>query len=161
MQKQQPTMKPAPLWRRLAAMIYDTFLVISLILLVGFLNLGILMMIYGSDQLKHMNDNGQFLDSPALHVALYLTIFSFFGYFWTRRGQTLGMQAWRLQILNEDGTRISAKQALLRFLVAIPSILAGCVGVIWMLWDKNKKSWQDYASRSATYHIPTQRDSKR
>ena len=161
MQKQQPTMKPAPLWRRLAAMIYDTFLVISLILLMGFLNLGILMMIYGSDQLKHMNDNGQFLDSPALHVALYLTIFSFFGYFWTRWGQTLGMQAWRLQILNEDGTRISAKQALLRFLVAIPSILAGCVGVIWMLWDKNKKSWQDYASRSATYHIPTQRDSKR
>ncbi|UYM16600.1 RDD family protein [Endozoicomonas euniceicola] len=161
MQKQQTTMKPAPLWRRLAAMIYDTFLVISLILLVGFLNLGILKLIYGIDQLQQMTDNGQFLDSPALHVALYLTIFSFFGYFWTRRGQTLGMQAWRLHVLNENGTRISAKQALMRFLVAIPSVLAGCIGVIWVLWDKNKKSWQDYASRSGTYHIPAQRDNNR
>ena len=158
MQKQQITMKPAPLWRRLAAMLYDSFLVISLCFLVGFLNLGILMKIYGSDQLKQMTDNGESLDSPAFYAALFLTVFSFFGYFWIRKGQTLGMQAWRLHILNENGNKLSAKQVLVRFIVAIPSVLAGCIGVIWVLWDKNKKSWQDYASRSGTYHVPAQKE---
>ncbi|KEQ14286.1 hypothetical protein GZ77_07705 [Endozoicomonas montiporae] len=144
----------APLWRRLAAMVYDAFLVISLSFLVGFINLGILIKIHGTEQLKQMTDNGESLDSPVFYAALFLTIFSFFAYFWTRKGQTLGMQAWRIHILNEDGSKITARQALVRFLIAFPSILAGCLGTLWVLWDRNRKSWQDYASGSGTYHLP-------
>lgn len=160
MQKQQNVMQPAPLWRRLAAMLYDSFLVISLSFLVGSINLAIQMKIYGPDQLKNMTDGGDSLGGPIFYLALLLTIFSFFSFFWTRRGQTLGMQAWRLHILNENGQTISMKQALIRFIVAVPSLLIGFLGVIWVLWDGNRKSWQDYASRSATFHIPTNKERK-
>lgn len=150
----QKSMMPAPLWRRLAAMLYDCFLVLSLSFLVGFINLGLQMKIYGSQQLKQMTENGHSLGGPIFYVTLLLTIFSFFSFFWTRKGQTLGMQAWRLKILSESGEKITMRQALLRFLVAIPSLLIGLLGVLWMLWDKEKKSWQDHASRSRTYHVP-------
>lgn len=154
MQEQETSMKPAPLWRRLAAMLYDSFLVISLSFLVGFVNLAIQMKIYGADQLKQMTEEGQSLGGPIFYTALLLTIFSFFSYFWISKGQTLGMQAWRLHILNESGNRISMQQALVRFVVAFPALLTGLLGVLWVLWDRNHKSWQDYASRSGTYHIP-------
>lgn len=151
------TLIPAPLWRRLAAMIYDCCLIISLCFLVGFINLGIQMRIYGPGQLRQMTESGQSLGGPIFYLALLLTVFSFFAYFWTRRGQTLGMQAWRLKVLSETGEPISIKQSLLRFIVAIPSILLGFAGLWWVLRDRRKKSWQDYASGSATYYCPGRR----
>ena len=156
-QKELPNMIPAPLWRRLAAMIYDCFLVISLCFLVGFINLGLQMRIYGSAQLKQITDSGQSLGGPVFYLALLLTIFSFFSYFWTRKGQTLGMQAWRLQVLNSNGQLITLKQSFLRFVVAVPSVLLGFAGMLWVLWSNNNKSWQDHASNSQTYYRPVKR----
>ena len=152
-----PSLTPAPLWRRLAAMLYDCFLIVSLCFLVGFVNLAIQMRIYGPDQLKQMTESGQSLGGPVFYLALLLTIFSFFAFFWTFRGQTLGMQAWRLKVLNKEGQRISLKQSLLRFVVAVPSIFFGMVGLLWVLFDRNRKSWQDYASGSGTYYCPVKR----
>ena len=157
MQKHEVTMTPAPLWRRLAAMLYDSFLVISLCFLVGVVNLGIQMYVYGVKQLKSMTESGQTLDGPGFYVMLLLTIFSFYAYFWTCRGQTLGMQAWRLKVLDKAGGRISLKQSLLRFIVAIPSILLGMAGLWWVLFDRQNKSWQDHASDSVTYYYPVRR----
>ena len=145
---------PAPVWRRLAAMVYDTFLVLSIAFLVGFINLGIQLSLYGADQLKAWTDSGESLGGPVFYSTLFLVIFGFFAFFWTRRGQTLGMQAWRLYILNETGDNISMKQALIRFLVAVPALLSGCLGVIWVWWDRDSKSWQDHASGSRTYLLP-------
>ena len=152
-----PTMIPAPLWRRLAAILYDCFLIISLCFLVGFINLGIQMWRYGPDQLKQMTESGQPLGGPFFYLTLLVTIFSFFAFFWTRKGQTPGMQAWKLKILNEAGEPISMKQSLLRFMVALPSIFLGLVGLWWILRDRRKKSWQDYASGSGTYYCPGSR----
>ncbi|EVT76229.1 RDD family protein, partial [Vibrio parahaemolyticus V-223/04] len=48
---------------------------------------------------------------------LYLAVvwIYFFVFFWTRAGQTLGMRAWKMQILNaKDGAPITATQALIR-----------------------------------------------
>lgn len=83
---------PAPLWRRLAASIYDGLLLIALwmvTLLLGCLPLNAL------------------LDLPpgnAMNRVLLLGVaVGFFALFWTRGGQTLGMRAWRLQVRRLDG----------------------------------------------------------
>ncbi len=148
---------PAPVWRRFAAIIYDSFLVLAIALFMGFINLGIQMQIYGSEQLKSMTESGQSVGGPAFYMVLFLSIFSFFAFFWTRRGQTLGMQAWKICILSNEGNYITLQQSLIRWFVAIPSLLLGGLGIFWSLWDKQGCSWQDRFSNTRTLYIPSQK----
>ncbi|MNR59240.1 RDD family protein [compost metagenome] len=64
------------------------------------------------------------------------------------------MQVWGLRIQNADGSAISLWQALLRFLVAIVSWLLGGLGFLWMLWDKEQRSWHDIYSESRVIQLP-------
>ncbi|MRI34580.1 hypothetical protein EOPP23_16465 [Endozoicomonas sp. OPT23] len=148
---------PAPVWRRFAAILYDSFLVLAIMFLVGFINLGIQMQIYGSEELKAMTESGQSVGGPAFYIVLFLTIFSFFAFFWSRRGQTLGMQAWKLRILSEEGNYITLQQCLVRWFIAIPSLLLGGLGIFWSLWDKEGCSWQDRLSGTRTLYIPAKK----
>jgi uncharacterized RDD family membrane protein YckC len=58
---------------------------------------------------------------PFLATLLLFVTFGFFARFWTYKGQTLGMQAWRIRVQNADGSAITLWQSLLRFMIAIPS----------------------------------------
>ncbi len=91
---------------------------------------------------------------PLLSSILFITLYLFFAYFWTRSGQTLGMQVWHLRIQNEDSTSISWLQALLRFIMAIISFIPAGAGYIWILIDKDKKAWHDRFSESVVVRIP-------
>ena len=72
----------------------------------------------------------------------------FFGWFWVKGGQTIGMRAWRLKLIsNEPSQAISWKQAVIRGLIAIPAWLAMACGFFWQLIPPNK-SWQDFASKT-------------
>lgn len=149
---QQPPFQiiPAPLWRRLAAIIYDAFLVTALLFAMGFINLGIYIMIYGEASLRQMTQQGFTLNSLFFHISLLLGTFAFFARCWTKTGQTLGMQAWKIKIINDNGKTISPGQSLIRFIIAIPSLLLAGSGIAWMLIDPDRKSWQDKASKSRT-----------
>lgn len=144
----------APVWRRFAAIGYDSLLVVALAFLAGFINLGIQMVIFGETELRKMTEHGQTLDGPPFYIVLLVVIYGFFGFFWTRDGQTLGMQAWRLRIVNEDYQLISPRQSVIRFIVAAPALLLAGFGIFWVLLDKDKRSWQDIASSSVTVLEP-------
>ena len=64
------------------------------------------------------------------------------------------MQVWGLRIQNADGTAIDLWQALLRFLIAIISWLCAGLGFLWILWDKQKRSWHDIYSESKVVQLP-------
>ena len=145
---------PAPLWRRVAAMLYDSFLILAILFLAGFINLFIQIQIYGDEQLRQMTADGYNLGGPVYYAALMVLVYGFFGFFWTRNGQTLGMLAWRIKVVSNDNQLISPGQSLLRFLVAIPSLLMGGVGLAWSILDKDKRSWQDMGSRSKIILLP-------
>ena len=145
----------AGLIRRLAAMFYDFLLCIALLIVVTFIYKLILMGFYGEAQLKQLSDSGALDGDPLLSSLLLLSLFGFFSKFWTHNGQTLGMQVWGIRIQNADGTAISLWQALLRFLVAIASWLCLGLGFLWILWDKDKRSWHDIYSDSRTVQLPT------
>jgi uncharacterized RDD family membrane protein YckC len=145
----------ARLPRRLAAMFYDFLLSIALMMVVTLLyQQGLLRLIYGNEQLLAMSQAGGLDRDPMLATVVLFSLFAFFAKFWTHNGQTLGMQVWGLRIQNADGSAITLWQALLRFLVAIISWLLGGLGFLWMLWDKEQRSWHDIYSESRVVQLP-------
>src|SRR5690554_6811025 len=93
---------PAPLWRRFAAMFYDTFLVMAVWILLGFL----ILRAFGIDSVQA--ENGTVVLDPLYRVvqfsAMMISAVGFFTLFWMKSGQTLGMQAWRIKAQNADGS---------------------------------------------------------
>ncbi|WP_152388840.1 RDD family protein [Azotobacter salinestris] len=144
----------AGLPRRLAAMFYDFLLCIALLIVVTFLYKLIQMAIIGSERLRQLSDAGALDGDPLLSSLLFFCLFGFFTKFWTHKGQTLGMQVWGLRVQNSDGTAIDLWQALLRFLIAIASWLCFGLGYLWMLWDKQGRTWQDMYSNSQVVRLP-------
>jgi len=92
--------------------------------------------------------------NPFFRTTLFLICFSFYAWFWLHGGQTLGMRAWKLRLQNKDGRPITIWQALLRFLVAIPSLAFAGLGFLWMLIDKDKMTLYDRFSESVIVRLP-------
>ena len=82
-----------------------------------------------------------------VQLLLLIEAYAFFVFFWLRRGQTLGMLAWRLRVTGGDGP-ISPRQAHLRIVGAILSLACFGLGHLWMLFDRNGRTWPDMLSRS-------------
>ncbi len=83
-----------------------------------------------------------------VQLILLIEAYAFFVFFWTRRGQTLGMLAWRLRVAGGDAP-ISLRQAHLRIAGGILSLACLGLGHIWMLFDSRGRTWPDILSRSS------------
>jgi uncharacterized RDD family membrane protein YckC len=136
--------------RRLAALIYDTFLVIALIML----NVAIATVLQDAmSDAKHANRAASSILHPQLVQAIaILSSCAFYSAFWRIKGQTLGMQAWRIRLRPFPGDpqlpAISVPQAVLRCAGALLSLLPLGMGYWWCLFDRNGRYWHDYLSRS-------------
>ncbi|KQW09115.1 MULTISPECIES: RDD family protein [Pseudomonas] len=145
---------PAGLGRRLAAMFYDFLLCTALLIVTSGAYKMIQMAIIGEEKMRALTEAGALDGDPLLSTVLLFVLFGFFAKFWTHNGQTLGMQVWCIRVQNADGTAISLWQALLRFVVAIASLLLVGLGFIWALFDKRKRSWHDIYSDTQLVRIP-------
>lgn len=130
----------ASLARRFGAIIYDTFIVIALC----FAATALWMYITESERAS----------GPSFQSFLFLSIFSFFGFFWTRSGQTIGMMAWRIRVQSTEGTSISWSQALIRFFSALLAIIPLGFGYFWMLINDEKLTLQDKLSNTQIVYLP-------
>ena len=83
-----------------------------------------------------------------IQTLLFLEAYAFFVLFWRYRGQTLGMLAWKLAIRSEDGAPLSLSQATLRFFGALVSAACLGLGYLWILIDRENRSWGDLISRT-------------
>lgn len=140
-------MSPPSLLRRLAAIVYDTLLLVSVLFVATALILPF--------------NAGQAISS--LHRGYYwlylLTIsFLFYGWFWTHGGQTLGLRAWKMRVATPEGQRISWRQALVRFGVAILSWSCLGLGFLWSLFDAQKRCWHDRLSHTTLFYQPPQKE---
>lgn len=146
--------RPATLIRRLLAMVYDTLLVIAIWMVIG----GIGVALNEGNAISAQNN------SPAavalFNSALFCLTFLFFGFFWTRNGQTLGMLAWRLRVQTLEGERLNWSRALVRFFCAIPSLGLFGIGLFWMLLTDERLTWHDRWSGSCVVQLP-KRDKKK
>lgn len=127
-------LKACPLPRRLAAMLYDGLLLVATVMFAAALvviPLGAL-------------DTEVGTGNPFFQLYLLLVIWGYFAICW-RGGATLGMKAWRIKIKAPQG-RISWSRSLLRFGVALISMLVFGLGFWWSLFHPRRATWHDLAS---------------
>ena len=63
-------------------------------------------------------------------------------------GDTPGMAAVQLRLINFDGNRPSREERLLRVLVSIVSFASLGVGLLWCLFDEEKLTWHDHITKT-------------
>jgi len=141
-------MQNSGLLRRLAAMLYDTLLVLALMFMatIPFIALR-------SGEPVEVGDNLLY------KLVLAAVLFGFFVGFWSRSGRTLGMQSWGLQLETRDGRIPSAATASLRFFAAIVSLIPFGLGFLWQLFDKDKLTWHDRLSKTRLVYYPREKKS--
>jgi uncharacterized RDD family membrane protein YckC len=89
---------------------------------------------------------------------LMMLIIVFYGWFWRKSGQTLGMQAWRIKLENLNGDQPSWTQCVIRVLVAGISLAAGGLGFWWIWLDRDSRAWHDRASKTVLRSIPKEKN---
>jgi uncharacterized RDD family membrane protein YckC len=135
---QRPALKPG-LLRHLAAVIYDLLLLVAVLFVATALILPL--------------NGGAAFSAQQIIYPIYLLVISFlfYGWFWTHGGQTLGLRAWHMKVRTVNQTNMSWKQAVLRFIAAIVSWLVFGLGFLWVLVDKDHRSWHDHLSGTALF----------
>ena len=116
-----------------------------------------------------MAESGQLGNDPLLTFVLFLVLYLFFAYFWTRTGQTLAMQVWRIRIENLDGSPVSWSQALRRYVTAAAVFFLALLASYWLgaitliitlpamlalFWPINGLSVTDRLSDSVVVQVP-------
>ena len=121
--------------KRIAASIYDLFLLLGVWFAVGSFAVWI---------------NGGIIETK--WVGPFLVIIStwiFYGYFWTHGGKTLGMAVWKFEIYSIDENKINFQKVSIRFFSNIITVLLGGIPLVFMYFSKNNLSLSDYLSKTS------------
>lgn len=147
-----PNLSPAPLWRRLAALGYDSLLLGA----VMFVSVGLLVWLYQVANLPMVELNGvehppRWFSAWVIRTVLVLIIVGFYGYFWRHGGQTLGMRAWRIRTQRQDQLPLTWIQIFLRCAVGLGTF---GLGFLLVPLTHKRQALQDIASNSHTVLLP-------
>ncbi|MDB2705048.1 RDD family protein [Pseudomonadota bacterium] len=135
--------KPS-LFRYLGVMLYDTLLLLSVLLLAAAIAVAV----------NAISNNGEAIEAGNPFFSLYLLAVSylFYGWFWMHGGQTLGMRTWKVYLINNTDTNITWNQATIRFFVAIIAWIPAGLGFWWLYFGKDNLSWPDALSGTKLHY---------
>ena len=120
------------LLRRLGAIFYDTFLAFSLVFFVGMIAIAI------------FDDIG----NAFLYMITLPTVYLYFALSWVKGRQTIGMKAWKFQVIQHNQKNITHSQAFIRFTLGLVSFSVFGLGFIYQLFNKDNLSWHDKLSNT-------------
>lgn len=123
-------------FKRIAALIYDSLLIIALLFLSTFL-----LLLARDGETFGPNHVGYIL-SQLMVGGLYLV------FCWTKGGQTLGMLAWRIKLINSLNQPITVQQGIKRYVFACLGFWLGGIGILWMFINRKQLSLADYLSQT-------------
>lgn len=152
----------ASLRRRFAAWIYDLFLLFAVAFAysaaatIVLVSLGIeasnLSVEQRGDDMTLIDSSSgdfqPFLRGPLFQLGLAMVLMAFYIVFWIKRGATLGMQTWRLELIDLNGNRPNLKTCVLRCVLAIVSFGMGGLGYFWLLFDPDKQTFHDRVTKT-------------
>ena len=128
-------MEPAGFFRRIFSLMYDTLFVLAVVIC-----LSLLLNVINGEAPKP----GTFLSVIQLFIAVTSGPF-FYCYFWQKnKGQTLGMQAWKIKLISEE--ELTLRICLLRCAFSTFSFLILGIGYFYILFNKEKRSLADIAT---------------
>ena len=111
--------KPVSLIKRLFTIIYDLFLQIALFFMVGIPISILTTFIFNGGNAITEEHSLYILNQVIILTSLFVTSVSFYVWFWTHGGQTLGMKTWRIKLISDNTQGISREQAIKRYFTAL------------------------------------------
>ena len=135
------------LWRRLGAIVYDGILLVCVIFIAW-------------QPVPLLPETLPEIFSRVIRLGyLVLICFLFFGWFWCHGGQTLGMRAWKIKLVNSTSLgAVTWRRAWRRFLMALLSwFTLGC-GFLFSIFHPKNQTWHD--SFSGTSIVLTKQSSQ-
>lgn len=119
---------------RLAAIIYDGMLILAMLFLVGAILavVGTLLFLDVGTTSQEAQKLPIWYQNGVMTPAFLLTLVGFYGLFWRKSGQTLGMQTWRLKTVDVHGQLLTWKQSFWRIVYAclLPLLCATVGGML-------------------------------
>ena len=115
--------------KRLGAIFYDILLAFSLLLFIASI-----IIIIAQKEIQNI----------IFFIVMVILFFNYFAISWVRAGQTIGMKAWGLKVIQFDGQNITYMQAIIRFFLAIPSLFL----FFFPLFNKKRLFLHDYISKT-------------
>ncbi len=134
--------EPAPLLRRLAALVYDALLLLALL----FVFTLVVIVTRGG---REVGPGTPWFGASIVAIALL-----FCAGFWTRGGQTLGMRAWRIRVIAAGGGPITWPRAAARFFAGWLAALPAGLGYWWAWFDRDRCCWHDRLSGTRVIRVP-------
>jgi uncharacterized RDD family membrane protein YckC len=132
----------AGFWRRLAATLIDTLLLLTLAIPV--------MMIFGQGLPQPMQP-GTLPHAPGLKELLlnYVLPLALTVFFWVKFLGTPGKLLLSCHVVDAaTGAPLRTGQAILRYFAYIVSTLPLCLGFLWIAWDKRKQGFHDKIAKT-------------
>lgn len=126
----------------LAAFFYD------LVLLFGLLLLATTLAVIPSQAIFGIENIGSNL---AFRLFLVLVIIFFYLWFWTHGGQTLGMRAWRIKLVDDEGGSVNYAKAGYRLLIG--TLFFG-IAPLWILFNRERMTLHDKLARTRLILLP-------
>ena len=120
----------AGLGRRFGALFYDLFVLLGIVFIAA-------LPLPWLDQITGGAELGLWIKR------LYLlgVCFAYFGGFWVKGGQTLGMKAWQLRVIQKDERTLGWRDAVKRFTGLCLAVVTLGLGFFWMPNDTRHSNW--------------------
>lgn len=107
------------LWRRMACFAYEGVLLFGVLMVAGYLFSSL-------TQQRHALEGRH-----GLQAFLFVVLGIYFGWFWSRGGQTVAMKAWHIKLVDGNGQPVSQSRAVARYLISwlwfAPALL-----IVWL-----------------------------
>ncbi len=120
----------AGLGRRFGALFYDLFVLLGIVFIAA-------LPLPWFDQIT----GGTVLGLWIKRLYLLGVCFAYFGGFWVKGGQTLGMRAWQLRVIRSSGRALGWGDALKRFTGLCLAVITLGLGFFWMPVDTRHSNW--------------------
>ncbi|HEX5359724.1 MAG TPA: RDD family protein [Fluviicoccus sp.] len=178
----QPRVELAGIGPRLASVIYDALLIVALNAIV----IGLLIGVATPTEAANAHQATVLPEAVrqfVLFPAMVLTTWVFYGYFWRKAGQTLGMQTWRIRVIRPDGSLLDWGDSFGRCAAAIIlpavcglasrlvynhpgafalSLMLGFLGnYVWAVMRGRGLAWHDQLSGTVVIRVPKADSPKR
>ena len=125
--------------KRIAASIYDFFLLLGVWFAVGSIALWL--------------NGGEILNPRLGLIIVFISSWSFYAYFWMNGNKTLGMAVWNIEIYSDNGNKISLKQVTIRFIINMLIVSLAGIPLLQIYFSSNGNSISDTLSKTSLRSI--------
>ena len=148
-------MPTAGLLRRLAALIYDLFLLAAMVMAYAlFVITPLRISLYGMPSNDDDWAGFPIFIKVLLILGLIFVLAAYYFVCWRKQGQSMGMKAWRLKLQQSSGELANASQCWSRALLAPISLAFFGIGFLWCLIPPNNECLHDRLSGTKVVVLP-------